>query len=159
MSRRAYFKAEPGAPAPLRTTVRRVVRFEEVDSMAIVWHGRYPSFFEDARVALGDSHGIGYLDFHAQGVLTPIKQMHVDYQKPLRFKEEFSIEALLHWSEAARINYEFILRNAAGQVTTTGYSVQLMLDTNYNLLMAPPPFYQEFRERWKAGELFTREPK
>ncbi|MEG6552156.1 acyl-CoA thioesterase [Desulfocurvibacter africanus] len=153
MSRKAYFRNEPGTPAPLRINVQRRVRFEEVDVMGIVWHGRYPSFCEDARVALGDRYGIGYLDFHGQGILTPIKQMHIDYQRPLRFKEEFSIEALLHWTEAARINYEFILRNAEGVVTTTGYSVQLMLDKDLDLLIAPPPFYQDFCARWKAGEL------
>ena len=29
------------------------VRFSEVDSMNIVWHGSYPLYFEDAREAFG----------------------------------------------------------------------------------------------------------
>lgn len=29
------------------------VRFSEVDSMNVVWHGSYPLYFEDAREAFG----------------------------------------------------------------------------------------------------------
>ena len=151
--RRPYFRAHEGDPPPLRCSVERVVRFEEVDPLGIVWHGRYPSFFEDGRVLLGEKFGIGYLDFHRAGIITPIKQLHVDYQKPLRFREPFTIEAILYWSEATRLNHEFILRNAAGEVTTSGYSVQLLLDSEENLLMLPPPFYENFRDRWQTGEL------
>lgn len=134
-------------------TVDRVVRFEEVDPLGIVWHGRYPSYFEDARVAHGDRYGIGYLDFHRERVLTPIKQMYVDYLLPLRFGETCSITALLHWSDAARINYEFRIHNHSGDLTTTGYSVQLFIEENGTPLMYPPDFYLEFQQRWKAGTL------
>jgi acyl-CoA thioester hydrolase len=151
--RKPYFRPQEGAPQPLRCSVERVVRFEEVDPLNIVWHGRYPSYFEDGRVVLGEKYGLGYMDLYHQGIVSPIKQMHVDYQLPLRFGEPFTIEALLHWSDAVRLNHEFILRNADGEVTTTGYSVQLMMDKEENVLMVPPPFYEEFRQRWLAGEL------
>lgn len=148
-----YFRIHPGQPAPLRLTVSRTVRFEEVDPLGIVWHGRYPSYFEDARVALGKRFDIGYLDFYNAGVVTPIKKMHVDYHRPLVFEEPFTIEAILHWSEAARMNIELVLRNADAQVTTTGYTVQMMMDKQSNFLLVPPPFYREFCERWQAGEI------
>ncbi|BCR03191.1 4-hydroxybenzoyl-CoA thioesterase [Desulfuromonas versatilis] len=148
-----YFPQRPGQPAPLRAEVERVVRFEEVDPLGIVWHGRYPGYFEDARVALGEKYGIGYLDFYERKVLAPIRKMHVDYHRPLRFGQPFTIEGLLHWSEAARLNYEFVLRNQAGEVTTTGYTVQMLMDEKHNVLLAPPDFYLEFLERWRDGRL------
>jgi len=151
--KRPYFKSKLGDPPPLRLEVKRRVRFEEVDALGIVWHGRYASFFEDARAALGEAYGVGYMDFFKQEVLAPIKKMHVDYYHPLRFQEEFTVEALLHWSDAARINYEFILRDSSEAVVTTGYTVQVMLDLENNLLMIPPPFYSDFCEQWKAGKL------
>ncbi|MFO7814068.1 MAG: acyl-CoA thioesterase [Pelovirga sp.] len=151
--RKPYFRACPDAPPPLRIRVQRRVRFEEVDPLGIVWHGRYPSYLEDGRVALGGKYGLGYMDFYHHGVMAPIKQMHLDYLLPLRFEEEFSIEALLHWSDATRLNHEFILRNQAEQVVTTGYTVQLLTDSQQRVLLVPPPFYEEFRQRWRAGEL------
>ncbi len=150
--RKEYFPPVAGGPPPLRTTVSRVVRFEEVDPMGIVWHGRYVSFFEDARVALGRQYGVGYMDFIEHDVPVPIKQLGVDYRKPLRFGDAFSVEAVLHWAESARINFEFIVRDQAEAITTTGYSVQLMLDRELNLLLEPPPFYQAFLDRWAAGD-------
>jgi acyl-CoA thioester hydrolase len=148
-----YFPRQPGQPAPLRATVERVVRFEEVDPLGIVWHGRYPSFFEDARVALGEKYGIGYLDFYHQQVLAPIRKMHVDYFRPLMFAQHFFIEGILHYSEAARLNFEFVLRNEAGEVTSTGYTVQMMMDSEHNVLLAQPDFYLDFLARWREGRL------
>ena len=153
IKRKPYFPCQDGAPDPLRCIVERVVRFEEVDVLGIVWHGRYPSYFEDGRVLLGEKYGLGYMDFYHQGVVAPIKQMHVDYRLPLRFGDPFTIEAILHWTDATRLNHEFILRNEAGEITTTGYSVQLLMDQQQNVLMLPPPFYAEFRQYWVAGEL------
>jgi acyl-CoA thioester hydrolase len=72
---------------------------------------------------------------------------------PLSYPEEFTVEALLHWSEAARIDYEFIIRDGTGRIAATGYTVQLILDRNREVMMVPPPFLVAIREKWKAGEL------
>lgn len=151
--RKPYFRICSEGPPPLRCTVERRVRFEEVDPLGIVWHGRYPGYLEDGRVALGRKYGLGYLDFHHQGVMAPIKQMHLDYQLPLRFEETFTIEALLHWSDATRLNHEFILRNSSGEVVTSAYTVQLLTDPEQRVLLVPPPFYEDVRRRWQAGDL------
>jgi len=150
---KAYFKTDPDSPSPLRVTVERCVRFEECDPLGIVWHGRYPSYFEDARVAFGGRYGIGYMDFYNRGVATPIRKLHLDYFKPLSFEDPFTIEGILHWNEAARLDFEFILRNEQDEITTTGYSVQMMMNKDGEFLLGQPPFYEEFCRRWQAGEL------
>ncbi|ABA89890.1 acyl-CoA thioesterase [Syntrophotalea carbinolica DSM 2380] len=147
--RKPYFPQKNG-PSPLCHSVERRVRFEEVDPLGIVWHGRYASYFEDARVAHGDHFGIGYLDFYKYGITTPIKQFHVDYAQPLIYGETYAIEARLHWTEAARLNYEFCITDAAGDVLTRGYSVQLMVDEHRELLVFPPDFYVAFLESWRS---------
>jgi acyl-CoA thioester hydrolase len=151
--RKSYFPEVAGAPAPLSLTVTRRVRFEEVDSMGIVWHGCYPSYFEDGRVALGHRYGISYSDFIRAQTPAPVRQMQIDYYRPLRFEEDMEIKTLLHWSDAARINLEYEIRNTQGQLVCTGGTVQLMLDRNFDVLLAPPPFFAEFLNKWKQGEL------
>ena len=37
------------------------IRFSEVDSMNVVWHGSYPLYFEDAREAFGKKFGLAYI--------------------------------------------------------------------------------------------------
>ncbi len=147
-----YFPAREGDPLPLRAGIRRKVRFEEVDSIGIVWHGRYAGYFEEARDALGEAYGIGYMDFYKNGILVPIKVLHTDFLRPLQLREEVVVEASLHYSEAARINHAFVIRDHEGRVTTTGYTVQMMLDMDRKLCMFPPPFFEDFLNRWKEGE-------
>ena len=150
---RPYFKPQPDAPGPLRFQVERRVRFDELDPLNIVWHGHYASYFEDARVALGDHYGIGYRDFFRHGVVIPLKKFHVDFHRSMEFGKPYAIEALLHWNEAARLDFEFQIRDEAGEPVSSGYSVQMMLDKSRGVLVLKPPFYEAFCQRWRNGEL------
>ncbi|MBI4764471.1 MAG: acyl-CoA thioesterase [Deltaproteobacteria bacterium] len=149
--RKNYFPSVKGSPPPLRIQVERKVRFEETDPLGIVWHGRYASFFEDARTAAGEKYGFGYPDFEKNEVNAPIRILHTDFLIPLKFNETFIIEGRLHWTEAVRMNIDYLIWNAAGRLATTGYTVQVLLDKEDNLLLTPPPFFLEFREKWRSG--------
>jgi len=151
--KKSYFRHDPQAPPPLRAVVSRRVRFEEADPLGIVWHGRYASYFEDAREHLGSSLGIGYTDFFSQGLSIPLRSFSVDYLRPLTYPEEFTVEAVLHWTEAMRLNYEFTVRGPGGDVRATGCSVHLLVDSKLNLQLTAPDFYRSFLERWRSGEL------
>jgi acyl-CoA thioester hydrolase len=158
MRRYPYFRPEPSAdgtpaPDPLSCTVEREARFEEVDALRMVWHGRYPSYFEDARVALGKAYGLGYFDFYDAGLVVPVKRIFLDYAEPLRFGQRFRITANLHWTEAARLNFSYAIATLEGAMVTTGYTVQLFLDRSMELQMVWPDFYAGFCRRWKAGNL------
>jgi len=151
--RTAYFKPEKGAPHPLEAQVSRVVRFEEVDSLRIVWHGHFASFFEDGRTAFGKKYGLGYLDMHKEGFLAPLAQLHFDYHTPMSFGEGFIIKARAIWSEAAKLIFEYEIRGAENRLAVTGYSVQLFTDLNFQIQMVTPSFLETFRQRWKEGSL------
>jgi len=147
-----YFPIDPSAPLPLRATVSRRVRFEESDPLGIVWHGRYASYFEDARERLGDKFGIGYMAFFSRGFSIPIRRFAVDYLSSLAYPAAFSTEAILHWSEAMRLNYEFVIRAKDGTVCATGCSVHLLVNRDMSVQLTMPDFYREFLDRWRAGE-------
>ena len=90
----------------------------------------------------------------AGGIVTPIKKIHFDFHAPLSFQDAFTTEAVLHYTEAARLNIEYIIRNSAGETVTTGYTIQLMLDRDsMDLNLVAPPFYEAFLERWKRGDV------
>lgn len=40
------------------------VRFDEVDSLGIVWHGHYVKYLEDGREAWGRKYGLTYLGMY-----------------------------------------------------------------------------------------------
>ena len=151
--RTSYFKPNPGAPPSLEAEVSRVVRFEEVDSLRIVWHGHFSSFFEDARTAFGKKYGLSYLDMHKEGFLAPIAQLHFDYHAPMTYPEEFIIKTRSIWSEAAKMIFEYEIRGPENRLVVTGYTVQLFTDLDFQIQMLTPPFLEAFRKHWKEGSL------
>lgn len=138
--------------SPLHVRIERTVRFEEVDSLEYMWHGRYASWLEDGREAFGKLHQLSYLDFFGQGVAVPIKLFHLDFHHPLRYAQTYSIDASLLWNEAAVLDFEYVLKDSDGIVTTTGYTTQLMLARDGKLLLEQPAFYKEFCARWRQEQ-------
>ncbi len=152
--RKEYFPVSEGVPAPLTAKVTRKVRFQEVDMLGIVWHGHYASYFEDARIALGARYGVSYQDFYRERVAAPIRKLHADYYQPLFFGREYTIQARIHYSEAAKINHDFFIYDDQGALCTSGYSVQMLVcPVSQELLLAPPPFFQTFLDNWREGKL------
>jgi acyl-CoA thioester hydrolase len=149
-----YFTGQPGDPEPLCETTERVVRFEELDPLNIVWHGRYASYLEDGRVAFGQRYGLGYRIFFREKIAAPIVRMHIDYHAPLCFEDSFLIRTSLHWSEAVRLNFSYRLTNKkTGALVATGYTVQLILDGGRNLMLVMPDAIFDFMNAWKENRL------
>jgi acyl-CoA thioester hydrolase len=148
-----YFERIEGAPAPVVVEVRRRVRFSEVDPLAIVWHGRYPSYFEEGSEEIGRRCGLSYRDFHEAGLRAPIVKLHIDYFRPLRLAEEFTIRTALIWDTASRLNTEYELVKDDGSIATSGYTVQVFTYAlSGEVCMVSPEILQTCRKRWKAGE-------
>jgi len=151
---RDYFPARPGDPEPLTVAARRRVRFEEVDMLNIAWHGHYVSFLDDGRVAFGDRYpALSYRHLHEARVAAPIVQLHLDYQSPLFFDEEMGVAATLHWSDAVRLNFSYLISGADGRTVARAWSVQLLVDENRSTLLIPPPWFVDFRNQWRQGRL------
>lgn len=137
---------------PLTVSVERTVRFEEVDPLGIMWHGRYASWLEDGREALGKRYGIHYLDFHILGVEVPLKTYSLDFRAPLRYGETYRVNTSLLWNEAALLEYAYTITDGGGMIMTTGSTIQLMVTGEGSLLLDAPDFYKAFCLRWREGE-------
>ncbi len=150
--RQSYFTEEEGVPEQVSVTIRRRLRFSEVDALGIAWHGRYPAFFEEAHTELGHKVGLTYAAFRKAGVAAPVVQFHVDYFKPLRLDEMFSVTASLHWSDGARLNTEYRIENETGETAGTGYTVQMFTDLRTGEpLFCPPDLWERCRRSWREG--------
>ncbi len=151
--KKTYFKRSEDDPEPLRGIVERQVRFNEVDMLGIAWHGHFVSYFEDARIALGQRYEMDYMDLFSKGIMAPVKSVHVDFVKPLKFMEKITIEGIFHYTRASRINSEYVIRNSAQEICATGYCIQMMLTKAYELFLTQPEYIKNFCDKWKAGKL------
>lgn len=124
------------------------VRFSDVDSMGVVWHGNYIKFFEDGREAFGNMYGINYMDFYKRGILIPIVKVTCDFKKPLKYGDVAVIETRYVNCAAARLQYDYtIYRNDTKEIMATGSSVQVFLNLDMELLLDFPPFYLDWKKK------------
>lgn len=134
-------------PDQLTHTIEVLVRFNEADPLGIVWHGHYIRYFEDARESFGLANGLGYLDVYEKGFVIPVVSVHCDFKKSLRYGDKVLVETVYVPSEAARLRFEYRLFNAASmELVATGYSIQVFLRREDNLLQLTNP---SFFENWK----------
>jgi len=134
----------------LSTKTEIAVRFSDIDSMNVVWHGNYIQYFEDGREAFGNKYKVNYLDFHKNGILTPIVKIKCDFKKPLLYVEKAIIETKYINSEAAKLIFEFIIyRSSNMEIVATGTSVQAFLDLNKVLILTTPPFFEKWKKKWR----------
>ena len=137
--------------------VGRRVHFNEVDILGIVWHGRYPVYFEEGAEELGRSCGLSYRNFYESGLRAPIVQLHIDYFKPLFLDEEFTIRASLIWNEGSRMNTEYQLIKQDTSIASSAYMVQLFTDEKTGVpFMVSPELLDRVRRKWAAGEFHKK---
>ena len=133
----------------LTASARVGVRFDEVDSMNIVWHGNYVKYFEDARIAFGKKYHLGYLDMFSKGYYAPLVKMDFKFQSPLVFGDELVAEAEYVPCEGAKIMFKYKVYKASdGSIAATGTTTQVFLDMKYEMALYPPKFYDEWREEY-----------
>lgn len=129
------------------TTFR--VRFSEVDSLRIVWHGNYLKYFEDGRDAWGAEFGMDFLEIYEKhGLLMPLASSHMDYKYPLRYNETGVVETTFVNSPAAKVTFKFKIYNEdRSELKATGETVQVFMDTDNVLQLNTPAFLEEWKQK------------
>ncbi len=124
------------------------VRFSEVDSMGVVWHGSYPLYFEDAREAFGAEWGLSYKGFVDNLVYAPLVELTFHYKVPIRYGQRIKVVITYQPTDSAKIvfNYE-IYDIQTEQLLTTGRTVQVFMNLQYELLWDKPEFYRLWQEK------------
>jgi acyl-CoA thioester hydrolase len=71
------------------------VRYAETDQMAVVYHGNYFAFFEQARGEAIRNIGYTYADVEKLGVIMPVAHVDCKYIRPLRYDELINVRTIL----------------------------------------------------------------
>lgn len=146
MKRNKIDNSESKTTLTNRTVVN--VRFSEVDSLRIVWHGHFIKYFEDGREGFGKQYGFGYLDFYNEGFLTPIVDVNCHYKKHLTYGDEIIIETTFINTDAAKIVFEYkIFNKEDDSIIATGKSIQVFLNTDMELILTNPDFFLEWKKK------------
>jgi acyl-CoA thioester hydrolase len=133
----------------LKTEVAINLRFSDTDAMGVIWHGNYLRFFEDAREAFGDSHGLTYLDVYRNGYFTPIVKSDIDYKSPIYYGDKVKVVAKYVPAVAAKIIFEYeVINLSTGKLCAVGTTIQVFLNAEKRILeLNKPDFYLEWEKK------------
>lgn len=137
----------------LQAVKRFEVRFSEVDSMNVVWHGEYAKYLEDAREEFGRKFGLEYMRIYSNGCLAPIVRLTCDYKRPLLYGMRPEVTITYVPTDAAKIVFDYEIRDTESEeLIASARSVQVFTDCSRNLLWTCPEFYEEWKRKWLGGK-------
>jgi acyl-CoA thioester hydrolase len=129
------------------------VRFSEVDSMNVVWHGSYMLYFEDAREEFGRQYQLEYLRIADFGYYAPLVDMQFHYRKPITYGMRPRIDIIYRPTLSAKIVFDYEIHDPeTEELMASGTSVQVFMDKNYQLVWSSPEFYEKWKQMWGVGE-------
>jgi len=122
------------------------IRFSEVDSMGVVWHGSYVKFLEDGREYFGLKYGLSYLEVASKGLLIPIVDMRLSYKKSAKYGDKLVVETRFENTPASKIIFYYtIYRESDMEVLAKAETTQVFTDENGQLMLSNPQFYLDWK--------------
>ncbi len=137
----------------LKNTVEIPIKFSEVDSLRVVWHGNYVRYFEDGREAFGKQYGLGYLDVYEHGLAVPLIDLQVNFKRILEYGDHAIIETTFVNSPAAKLIFEYkILSAKHGYIACEGKTTQVFMNpVNKELFITMPSFMEDWKKKWNIN--------
>lgn len=136
------------AKSELKSSVKFRVRFSEVDSLRIVWHGNYLKYFEDARDQFALDHGLDFLDLYEKdNMFAPLVKTEMDHKTSLRYGDEGIAEVWYEDCAAAKCIFHYRILNAkTGVVSVEGKTIQAFTTVEGELQLYNPPYIEDWKK-------------
>lgn len=132
----------------LEDVIQVNIRFSEVDSLGIVWHGNYLKFFEDGRENLGLKYGMSYHDLYENKLILPIVDTQIKFKSVLKFGHVAKLVTQLHYSQAAKVIYKYTVYNeTTGKLAAVGETTQVFVDEQMELQLITPTVFEEWKRK------------
>jgi acyl-CoA thioester hydrolase len=124
------------------------VRFYEVDTYGVVWHGHYAGWFEAGRNELTERFQMGPLELKERNFLAPVVELTCQFKLPATYGDSLIIQTTMERTEVAKLIFHYrVLHQGNRKVLSTGSTTHVLTDLNGNLLYRVPP---EVLERIEA---------
>lgn len=127
------------AAEPLKgLTVDIPVRFAECDSYAVVWHGHYVLYLEQAREALTGKFGFTAARALEMGYRVPITRLALKYRLPARLDQTVRVTSRLRPPSVARFVIDYEIRSEPGDLLVSAETEQVVVNAAGELLLTLP---------------------
>ena len=126
MSEASSLRTNPEGKLVVETRFR--VRYHETDSMGIVHHAAYITWFEEGRSAFTRCIGYPYSRMEAEGIALAVAEVTARYLHPARYDDEVVVLACLDTCGSRGMAFTYEIRRAAdGVLLVSGKSTHVSL--------------------------------
>lgn len=120
------------------------VRFHETDSMGIVHHAAYITWFEEGRSAFTRAIGYPYSQMEMDGISLAVAEVSARYHRPARYDEEIVVATSLTEFPSRGMTFEYAVRRAADDaLLVSGVTRHISVDSHGQVKRIP----EAMRER------------
>lgn len=120
------------------------VRYEETDTMGVVYYGKYLTWLEVGRVNLMRDVGFGYREWVRHEIQFPVVQAHMDYKAPARFDDEILVKTKIASIGTKSIRFENeVYKLPEMTLLGTGHTVHALMDKHGRTI----PFSDELKAK------------
>lgn len=133
----------------LSETIRVQVRFSEVDSIKMVWHGHYITYMEDAREAFGRKYGLEYMYIYECGYLAPMFDIKMRYHQTATVDDILLVTITCRPVKGAKLVFDYEIRKEKDNTLVfTAESTQLFTTHSGEFEPSCPPFLAKWEEKY-----------
>ncbi len=120
------------------------VKYYECDRMGVTHHSNYIRFMEEARIYWMDELGYGFERMEAEGVVSPVVSLSINYKRTTTFKDVIEIEVLVDEMSDLKISFKYNMK-VEGKLVCTATSTHCFIEAG-----RPVPLSTRFPELYRA---------
>lgn len=133
----------------LTNRIKIKIRFSEVDSIKMAWHGSYVKYLEDGREEFGREFGLEYMHMFNSGYVAPIVDMHLQYKQTVTIDDTIIVETTYVPNRAAKLVFDYkIYRESDMALVLTARTIQLFMSHDGTFEVSNPEFFAKWKEQW-----------
>ncbi len=111
------------------------VIYADTDGMGIVYHSNYIKWFEVGRNEFLRDIDYEYTKMEAEGVWTPVLEVHCKYKNPAKFDDVLLIETFIESFSAVKFTMGYKIYNEkTGKLVVTGNTVHAFTNPDLKLI-------------------------
>ncbi len=121
------------------------VRYEETDTMQVVYYAKYLVWFEVGRIDLLRSLGLVYSDWEKMGLRIPVKEAKATYHAPAKFDDEILVRTWISDVGSTSLKFENeVYKLPERQLLCSGYTVHVLIDKSGRPTKIPEDVARKF---------------
>ena len=119
------------------------VKYYECDRMGVTHHSNYVRFMEEARIWWMDRLGYGYERMEAEGIVSPVVAISLNYKRTTTFKDVIEIEVRVAEMTELKLSFSYVMM-VAGKPVCTATSTHCFIENGRPVALAArfPQLYE-----------------